>query len=281
MASKKQGPPANRGASRDHRHDDQEQGTATRKCGRWEWRQAIHDATDLPTSAKAVAHSLAMFMDDVGRCWPSVELQAEKTGLHRATVIRALNQLEHDGYLVRSSRGSGRGHSTVYEARLPKESHHATDSSGKGRTEFRKGRTGSRKGSHPATRIRKESDTNPVCRNCEKNEALGPHEALCGACDFEAEKAKRQEAPDDDGLQMMWGFLSEAFEQKPAWGDAQAEVSALVAGLSRSSPEKTTRLVFDALDAEDMDGELIRSPVGWLKHAARERGLLPDLKVSA
>jgi DNA-binding transcriptional MocR family regulator len=109
-----------------------------------------------------------------GSCWPSLETQAEETGLHRSTVARALRRLEDAEYLTRVRGGgrtsSGKGIPTNYYARFPwdEQSHTATVS----REEQSRGisatvaqdapnsRTGHPEQSHRATQALQELDTN-------------------------------------------------------------------------------------------------------------------------
>ncbi len=73
------------------------------------WRNEIRDAEQLPPSAKLVAFVLSTHMDrNGGSCFPSLTLLARETGIHRATVCRALAKLEREGVLQRLRGGRGR-----------------------------------------------------------------------------------------------------------------------------------------------------------------------------
>lgn len=61
----------------------------------------------MPTAAKSVLISLADNANDHGECWPSIDTIAERTCMHRATVMRAIATLEQLGYLV-ADRSNGR-----------------------------------------------------------------------------------------------------------------------------------------------------------------------------
>lgn len=64
-----------------------------------------------PTRLKLLMLALADHADAHGRCYPSTTRLAARTGLHRATVIRGLSELESAGVIRREPR---RGRSTVY-----------------------------------------------------------------------------------------------------------------------------------------------------------------------
>jgi DNA-binding MarR family transcriptional regulator len=85
---------------------------------RFAWQRAIVESGLSPTQ-RHVALTLALHMDaDGGSAFPSLETQAEETGLDRSTVRRALQILDRLGWLERSP-GGGRGRRTNYQARLP------------------------------------------------------------------------------------------------------------------------------------------------------------------
>lgn len=67
--------------------------------------------------------TLSLHMNERGgSCFPSIETVAKESGLHAATVKRALNRLEEDGWLKRDRKGKGgRGRVTTYTALLPPE----------------------------------------------------------------------------------------------------------------------------------------------------------------
>ncbi|WP_028605536.1 helix-turn-helix domain-containing protein [Ottowia thiooxydans] len=61
----------------------------------------------MPPTAKSVLIALADQANDDGHCWPSIETIAERTCLHRATVIEALQWLEL-ARAVDANRANGR-----------------------------------------------------------------------------------------------------------------------------------------------------------------------------
>ena len=77
-------------------------------------------------TAKLVLYALASRADRNGYCYPSVNCIAQDTDLHRRTVQRRLEQLEAEGFIVRSYRrrvdSPGRHDTIVY--RLLVASHH-------------------------------------------------------------------------------------------------------------------------------------------------------------
>ena len=73
----------------------------------WAW-----SVDGLDPGPKLVLLRLADHAGADGQCWPSLETIAERTGLHRTTVLRALTALEQAGHITRlRSRG---GSSTRY-----------------------------------------------------------------------------------------------------------------------------------------------------------------------
>ncbi|HXF73702.1 MAG TPA: helix-turn-helix domain-containing protein [Actinomycetota bacterium] len=74
----------------------------------------------LPPTVRLVAHALATWADQDGaNCRPAIEQLQEATGRSRATVCRALRDLERRGWIVRARRGGGRGRATEYGLRIP------------------------------------------------------------------------------------------------------------------------------------------------------------------
>jgi len=73
----------------------------------------------LTNRARNVLIVLAVHADGSGRCWPTIATIASLSGLNRATVHRAIDDLVAAGHLERETRGGGRGDqghyaSTVY-----------------------------------------------------------------------------------------------------------------------------------------------------------------------
>ena len=63
------------------------------------------DAMRLPIQdplAKWLLVTLCDYANDKGECWPSTITLAERTGMHRASVARKLNDLEQAGYIHRT-----------------------------------------------------------------------------------------------------------------------------------------------------------------------------------
>ena len=63
---------------------------------------------------KLILLALADHVNAEGLCWPSIARVGQMAGVGRATVFRALNDLEQMGYLQRVERGGGSGRSNVY-----------------------------------------------------------------------------------------------------------------------------------------------------------------------
>ena len=87
---------------------------------RFVWHSAVF-STEGPggVAKRAVAGALFEFMDDEGKCWPSLAKIAAKAGCSRSTALEAINELVREGWLRRKSGDSKR--SNRYQARLPKE----------------------------------------------------------------------------------------------------------------------------------------------------------------
>jgi len=101
----------------------------------------------LSPAARAVAHGLATFMKhDGSRCGPGLDRITQATGYSRATVCRALAELQGQGWIHRGPAG-GRGSPTVYTPTLPQGAEERVEQVlGKGRTHET---LSGHKGSHP------------------------------------------------------------------------------------------------------------------------------------
>lgn len=74
--------------------------------------------SDLKPSSRHVALTLSLFYSRSGVAFPSVETLAERTGLGRSTVFRALEQLK-DGKWIAVQSGGGRRRSNRYRMTFP------------------------------------------------------------------------------------------------------------------------------------------------------------------
>lgn len=87
----------------------------------WSWKDAVRKA-HLEPNTKFVLLNLSLYMNEVGQsCFPSIDQQAEDTGLNRATVMRHLQKAVEAGFLVKRLHGY-RGRKwgrNEYEARYP------------------------------------------------------------------------------------------------------------------------------------------------------------------
>ena len=95
----------------------------TPPLGRFEWERLIRELP-LTAAMKNTAYALATYVNGDGtNAHPGVSALSTATGLHRATVIRALSELEVAGFIHPISRGGGkdarRGDATVYELSVP------------------------------------------------------------------------------------------------------------------------------------------------------------------
>ena len=88
------------------------------------WRRAGMSSRELTFSSKVVLHVLHEHMDwhgpeAGGNCWPALAtIQAEAGTASRDTIVRALDELDRVGLILRKP-GTGRGHSTRYFATRP------------------------------------------------------------------------------------------------------------------------------------------------------------------
>jgi len=127
------------------------------------WITAVYAHRGLDLVTKAVLLAIADSASDHGHCYPSINHLAEKTGGHRATIIRAIEKLEKGGY-IRADRSNGR--QTQYWITEPHNwSHTATGSDDEPVAQSNQSRkaTGRREQpdrSHRATGPVAESDTN-------------------------------------------------------------------------------------------------------------------------
>jgi len=83
----------------------------------WAWEVEVPTSDRVgETHCRIVLVKLADNANDEGICWPSLDRIAEQTGLHRASVIRAVNLLEENGLLTRRHRHdeTGRQQSNLY-----------------------------------------------------------------------------------------------------------------------------------------------------------------------
>ena len=92
---------------------------------RFEWERLIREL-DLPSALKLTCYALGTYVNGDGtNAHPGITGLAKATGLHRATVLRSLAQLEELGLIQPVFRGGGkgvhRGLATVYELAVPVE----------------------------------------------------------------------------------------------------------------------------------------------------------------
>jgi DNA-binding MarR family transcriptional regulator len=78
---------------------------------------------------KAVLMAVANYADEHGICWPSQEQLSEDTELSRHSILRALNDLEEAGLLLRAHRYGKNGYRTsdLITLRLSATEQHSTD----------------------------------------------------------------------------------------------------------------------------------------------------------
>lgn len=90
---------------------------------RLDWQLAIRES-GLRPSARHVALTLALRMDEKGVCWPSLDTLAAETGLSEKTVRLRRDDLVEAGWLVVERHRGRRGRSenvSVYRATFPSE----------------------------------------------------------------------------------------------------------------------------------------------------------------
>lgn len=86
---------------------------------RFEWERYLREI-ELPSALKLTGYALGTYVNGDGtNAHPGIEGLVKATGLHRATVLRALSELEDRGLIRAVFRGGGkgvrRGLATVYE----------------------------------------------------------------------------------------------------------------------------------------------------------------------
>lgn len=124
----------------------------------WSWREGI-TKSQLPPTTRHVLLTLSIYMNEKGEgCYPSVETLAEDTGLHCASIYRAIKDATKRGWLVKRKLGKGgrTWAANEYEAAFPagfalaerEPSHNASP------------RGARAKGSHSAKRGVAQSETN-------------------------------------------------------------------------------------------------------------------------
>ena len=101
---------------------------------RFEWERLIRER-ELPSAQKLVGYALGTYVNGDGtNAHPGIEGLVKATGLHRATVLRALAGLEEGGYIRAAFRGGGkgvrRGLATVYELSGPPDGHSGASQNG-------------------------------------------------------------------------------------------------------------------------------------------------------
>ena len=81
----------------------------------WAWQRHINNSAH-----KLALLALADRADDDGECWPGVEWLIEKCSIPRRTVLRALKELEDQGFItVKRRSGDGTGRKTnVYQLQI-------------------------------------------------------------------------------------------------------------------------------------------------------------------
>ena len=77
------------------------------------WDHGPESSTD-----RFVLLALADYADDNGECWPAIATLARKCQISERTVIRAINRLRSDGYLVRSKRQSTSNYYTIVSDKM-------------------------------------------------------------------------------------------------------------------------------------------------------------------
>jgi hypothetical protein len=92
---------------------------AGRTTVKFAWTCSVRDDSRVIKSAQHVAFALASFMNGDGECKPSLATLADRTGLSKTTIIKALRELVTVGYLE-IDFGGGRRHPNIYRARLAK-----------------------------------------------------------------------------------------------------------------------------------------------------------------
>jgi len=99
-----------------------------------EYHDAIF-ASNLSSNAKLVALAISYHYNwkEGNKAFPSVKLLVERTGLSRATIHRAKNELVSQGYMISERRFND---SNLYLPQIPSQSHIETMGVSEGRTNY-------------------------------------------------------------------------------------------------------------------------------------------------
>ena len=161
---------------------------------RWVWRLAICES-DLSATARHTAHVLATHMNaDGGSCYPSLDRLVSETRHSRATVVKAIRELEARGYITRQPGGGGPRNTTRYFACLPEGKRfnpRTVSYNGNGSIGSQNGSDPSEKRFNPRTQGSQEKekgsqDRRPVdnCKTCQKTAPLNKldDDLVCDEC---------------------------------------------------------------------------------------------------
>lgn len=80
----------------------------------YEWTRRLRDDCDAPPDVKALLITLSTYVDDDGRCYPSLATLAAKLNVHPDTAKRRRNRAMELGWLVVESPGRWNGTPTRY-----------------------------------------------------------------------------------------------------------------------------------------------------------------------
>lgn len=75
---------------------------------RWGWVHKMVES-ELPSTSRLVAHTIASFADGKGHCYPSFTAIAKRSGLRRSTVAHHIKILADEGWLMVVNRVSKHG----------------------------------------------------------------------------------------------------------------------------------------------------------------------------
>ena len=128
-------------------------------------------SVDASHADKLVLLALADNANDDGLCYPSLATIAKKCGMHRATVLRAIEWLEENGHLTRQLRT---GRSTIYRI------HPQVADVPRGTDDQSQKATGPSSRERPVAQSnRSQRATTPVAESDYTSSAVRPDQSLC------------------------------------------------------------------------------------------------------
>jgi hypothetical protein len=202
-----------------------------------DFRRSLRGASLTPTE-RVVAVELSEY-SGIGKAivWPAVDTLAENCGVHRATVIRALNGLQSKGFAAAiGSRAGGRGHTTRWQLLVKGRTGDTLCGGERVASETERVANHALKGRTGATRSRKEVDKEGGAR---ASAALPPPAEISAAEQPEPDRYCPAHMP--HGTVGDCGACGAARKNNKAWKEQQAERRRLAAAARHRAIADCTR----------------------------------------